>query len=676
MCGIAGIFGSHAPDRDLLAQMDASLRHRGPDDHDHWVDEDAGIALIHRRLAIVDLSPLGRQPMHSHDGRFVLIFNGEIYNHADIRGELEVEEARNWRGHSDTETFLEAISSWGLAKALERAVGMYAFALWDRKDRKLSLARDRFGEKPLYYGWAGRDLVFASELKAIRRHPKFQAEIDRRALRLFAARTYIPAPFSIYRRVFKLEPGCVLELDARAASTPLEEPPQVGGRAGGLHYWRYWSYRDVIAAGLANPIGSEREAVDELERVLAQAVQGQSMADVPVGAFLSGGIDSSTIVGLYQKYSSQKVRTFTISFKEAAFDEGDYARAVAKHFGTEHHEHVVTPSEAQAVIPSLPQMYDEPFADSSQIPTYLVSQAARQKVTVALSGDGGDELFGGYNRYFGTARLWSRLKHLPHPVRAAAAGTAGFVPAAAWDQVGRIALRGRVPQYFGTKVRKSLRTIVGARGLEDVFASFLDEWADEGSPVIGGEGAADLCSFDLDAGTGAPDALRMMYCDALSYLPDDIMCKVDRASMAVSLETRAPFLDHRVAALAARIPAAMNIQGGGGKHVLKELLFQEAPRALFDRPKAGFGIPVGEWIKGPLRPWAEELLDPALMRHEGWFDADLVLRRWHQHLAGTRDSTPALWAILMFQAWRREQISVEAAAASPEMEQPDLTKGK
>jgi asparagine synthase (glutamine-hydrolysing) len=666
MCGITGVFGDSRLEPETLLAMTRCLTHRGPDDEGLWTDAEAGIALGHRRLSIVDLSPAGHQPMHSQDGRLVIVLNGEIYNHAALRAELEAAGAApagGWRGHSDTETLLEAIAHWGLTGALDRVVGMFAFALWNRRERKLSLVRDRFGEKPLYYGWAGGDFLFASELKAMRRHPRFDAPIDRRALRLFTQRTYIPAPLSIYAGIFKLEPGCVLELDAEGARRPVAEPPAVGSSSGGLGCRRYWTYRDVLAAGLADPIASDGEAADALEPVLAAAVAGQSMADVPVGAFLSGGIDSSTIVALYQRYSTRPVRTFTIGFEEAAFDEADHARAVARHFGTEHHEHVVTPREAQQVIPLIPKIYDEPFADSSQIPTYLVSAAAREKVTVALSGDGGDELVGGYNRYFGTARLWSRLQLLPRPLRMAVAGPVGMVPAAAWDRLGRIALRGRAPPYFGAKVRKSLRTIVRAGGIQDVYETFLDEWAGDGSPVIGGEGGTQPCRFDLDAGAGVPDALRMMYCDALSYLPDDIMCKVDRASMAVSLETRAPFLDHRVAALAARIPAAMNIRGGGGKRILKALLLREAPASLFDRPKAGFGIPLGEWVKGPLRPWAEELLDPRRMREEGWFAPAVVQRRWQAHLSGQRDSTPAIWAILMFQAWLRQQSEAVREAA-------------
>ncbi|HEX8841513.1 MAG TPA: asparagine synthase (glutamine-hydrolyzing) [Sphingomicrobium sp.] len=663
MCGIAGILSPSAPSAELLERMGRALAHRGPDDEGAWLDAEAGVGLANRRLAIIDLSPAGHQPIHSSDGRFVLTFNGEIYNHRDLRSELEqrggVPEG-GWRGHSDTEALVEAISHWGLKPTLDRCVGQFAFALWDRRERRLSLVRDRFGEKPLYYGWAGDDFLFASELKAIRLHPNFSGAIDRRALRLFAARTYIPAPLSIYRGIYKLQPGCILEL-SRETRAPADAPTPESSE--GLSLTRYWSYRDVLREGLRNPIEDESEAIGELERVLARAVESQSLADVPVGAFLSGGIDSSAVVALYQKYSATPVRTFTIGFAEEAFNEADHARAVARHFRTEHHEQIVTAREAQDVIPKLPQLYDEPFADSSQIPTYLVSRFARQQVKVALSGDGGDELFGGYNRYFGTARLWSRLKLLPAPVRAAAAASGGLVPAAAWDRLGKAMSGKELPPFFGVKVRKSLKTVAAARNLEDLFASFIDEWPAGGSPVLGDEGDLEACSFDLDLGEEAPDALRMMYCDAASYLPDDILCKVDRASMAASLEAHAPYLDHRVAELAARIPLSMKIEGNRGKLILKKLLFREAPPELFERPKSGFAIPVGEWIKGPLRDWAEDLLDPAAMRTEGWFDPNAVARRWKEHLSGKQDSTAALWAVLTFQAWLREQ-RVETAAAA------------
>nr|WP_283937770.1 asparagine synthase (glutamine-hydrolyzing) [Sphingomonas hankyongi] len=665
MCGIAGVIGEAARDAGLLSRMAQTIAHRGPDDEGIWNDAEALIALVNRRLAIIDLSPHGHQPMLSADGRFVLTFNGEIYNHAELRDELEARGAvpsGGWRGHSDTETLLQAIASLRLEPALERCVGMYAFALWDRQERTLRLVRDRFGEKPLYYGWVAKDFMFASELKAIRAHPRFEGEIDRRALALYASRTYIPAPLSIYRRIFKLEPGCILDVPLDAAGKPLEEPPSTDSPASGLSVTRYWSYRDVLLSGLRDPIRDEDEVLFQLEFVLARAVQSQSIADVPVGAFLSGGIDSSAIVALYQKYSSQPVRTFTIGFREEAFNEADHARAVARHLGTEHNERVVTAREAQEVIPQLPRIYDEPFADSSQIPTFLVSRFAREQVTVALSGDGGDELFGGYNRYFGTGRFWSKLKLLPAPVRAALAAPLGRVPPSAWDLVGKGVLGKRRPPYFGAKVRKTMRSIAGARSLDGVFATFLDEWAGEPSPVLGADVDPKLCAFDLNL-PGAPDAMRMMYCDAVSYLPDDILCKVDRATMAASLEGHAPYLDHRVAALAARIPNGMKIRGGSGKHILRKLLYREAPRELFERPKAGFGIPVGEWIKGPLRDWAEGLLDSSSLSAEGWFDADIVRARWKQHLNGGRDSTQALWAILMFQAWVREERTDVAAAA-------------
>jgi len=665
MCGIAGVIGEGALDAGLPPRMARRIAHRGPDDEGIWTDPEAGVALVNRRLAIIDLSPQGHQPMLSGDGRFVLTFNGEIYNHAELREELDAKGAvprGGWRGHSDTETLLQAIAALGLEAALERCVGMYAFALWDRQERQLRLVRDRFGEKPLYYGWAGKDFVFASELKAIRVHPRFPGEIDRRALALYASRTYIPAPLSIHRGIYKLEPGCILDLPLHAVGRPLGEPPEVGAPGNGLTVSRYWSYRDVLRAGLEDPIRDEDEALFQLEYVLARAVQSQSVVDVPVGAFLSGGIDSSTVVALYQKYSSQPVRTFTIGFHEEAFNEADHARAVARQLGTEHNERMVTAREAQEVIPQLPEIYDEPFADSSQIPTFLVSRFAREQVTVALSGDGGDELFGGYNRYFGTARFWSKLKRLPAPLRAAVAAPFQKVSPGVWDLIGKIALRKGRPPYFGAKVRKTFRSIAGARTLDDVFATFLDEWAGELTPVIGGNRDTSLCSFDLDLAGGA-DSERMMYCDAVSYLPDDILCKVDRATMAASLEAHAPYLDHRVAALAARIPVDMKISGGRGKGILRKLLYREAPRDLFERPKAGFGIPVGEWIRGPLRPWAEELLDPVAMQSAGWFDTAAIRSRWEQHLSGQRDSTQAIWAILMFQAWLREQRSDVAAAA-------------
>jgi len=657
MCGIAGILTNEHADPSVVARMTDAVAHRGPDDSGIWTDADAGIGLGHRRLAIVDLTPSGHQPMLSADGRFVLIFNGEIYNHRDLRKQFEQEHgARQWRGTSDTETFVEGIAHWGLEETLRRSVGMYAFGLWDRRDRLLHLVRDRFGEKPLYYGWVGGSIAFGSEIKALRRAPGFDNPISREALGHFAARTYIPAPLSIYHRIFKVPPASILTIAPEAVARPREHAPEEGSE-GGITLFSYWSYRDIVRQGLADPITDEDEALERLEAVLAEAIGGQSMADVPIGAFLSGGIDSSTIVALYQKYSSVPVRTFSIGFEDAAFNEAEHAKAVARHLGTVHDERYVTVNETRDVIPQLPAMYDEPFADSSQIPTHLVSKFAREQVTVAVSGDGGDELFGGYNRYFAAQRFWERMRRIPSPVRAGLGSGLAAIPPAFWNKLIRMGSSG-APTHLGAKVQKGFRVAARSRGFDDLFDSFLDEWAGEASPVIGGSGGG---GFDL--GVDGPPAVRMMYADSVAYLPDDIMAKVDRASMAVALETRAPYLDHRVAALAARIPLSMKIRGGTGKLILRKLLYREAPAELFERPKAGFAVPVGEWIKGPVRPWAEELLDPVRMRAEGWFDPMPIERRWRQHLSGQRDSSVALWAILMFQAWLREQSGALAVAA-------------
>jgi asparagine synthase (glutamine-hydrolysing) len=660
MCGIAGLLGGlDSNNEDVLRSMARAIAHRGPDDEGVWLDREAGVGLAHRRLSIVDLSPLGHQPMLSSDGRYVIVFNGEIYNHVDLRTELGASGRHSgaWRGHSDTETLIEAIAAWGLQATLERCVGMFALALWDKRARSLSLARDRFGEKPLYYGWIGRDFVFGSELKALRQHPGFDNPINRRALQLFAARTYVPAPLSIYERIYKLEPACILTLDEEGARKPLSEPPSAGGSDRALRMEPYWSYRDVVRRGHDDPIADEREALDRLEHALAEAVRGQSVADVPVGAFLSGGIDSSTVVALYQKYSSDPVRTFSIGFEEAGFDEAAHAKAVAAHLGTVHAERYVTVKEAREVIPLLPDMYDEPFADSSQIPTHLVSRFAREQVKVAISGDGGDELFAGYNRHFAAPQMWQRLEMLPRAVRPMIALPLSRVPLPVWNLA-----RGRRPAHFGAKLQKAMRVAASARSFEDVCTSFLDEWSLQRSPIIGGD-ARDVSRLDLDLGPGVPDSIRIMYWDAVSYLPDDILCKVDRASMAVSLETRVPFLDHRVAELAARIPLSMKVRGGKGKHIVRELLYREAPRRLFERPKAGFAVPVGEWLKGPLRHWAEDLLDPKELTQDGFFDPQVVISRWREHLTGRQDATPALWSVLMFQAWKRKNNASEAKNA-------------
>lgn len=656
MCGIAGLLTKSRLDEALVCRLIKPLEHRGPDGEGVWLDPEAGIGFGHRRLAVVDLSPAGAQPMLSADGRLVLNFNGEIYNHAELRAALEAVGAvpeGGWHGHSDTEALLQAIAHWGLEHALERSVGMFAFALWDREARTLRLVRDRFGEKPLYYGWVGGDFLFASELKAMRAHPGFNNDIDRKALGQFAARTYVPAPRSIYRRIYKLEPGCILRVGQNAVTSPTDQAPKPDARAAnGLSLTRYWSYREVVRDGLADPIEDEATALDALEEALAAAVRGQSVADVPVGAFLSGGIDSSTITAIYQKYSNIPVRTFTIGFEELGFNEAVHANAVAEHLGTVHHELYVTVQEARDVIPLLPAMYDEPFADSSQIPTYLVSRFAREQVTVALTGDGGDELFGGYNRHFLAPRLWSRLNRIPRPVRALLTLPMARVSPRFWAATAGLVSPGRELEV-GLKMRKGFSLAANARTFDQLMATLLDEWALSPTVVVDGDPATP--SLDMDVGANASDSVRAMYYDAISYLPDDILCKVDRASMASSLETRVPFLDHRVARLAARIPISHKIAGSRGKLILRKLLNRHLPEQLFDRPKAGFGIPIGGWLRGPLRDWAEDLLAPRRMAEDGWFDAEMVSHRWKEHVSGRVDSTQAMWAILTFQAWLRGQ---------------------
>jgi asparagine synthase (glutamine-hydrolysing) len=620
-----------------MRRMVATLRHRGPDDEGIWIE--AGIGLGHRRLSVIDLSPNGHQPMVSHDGRYVLTFNGEIYNHGALRSALESEGVRGWRGHSDTETFLEAIASWGLERALRESVGMFALGLWDRQARKLFLARDRFGEKPLYYGRAGRAFLFASELKAIRAHSDFAGTIDRDALRIFAARGYVPAPRSIFREISKLEPGTILTVDGGDATIE-----------------RYWSYRKVVESGLANPLPNEEAARRELESALIAAIQGQSVADVPVGVFLSGGIDSSTIAALWRKHSSRELRTYSMGFEESGFDEAPYARAVANHLGTVHIESYVTSAEARDVIPLLPAIYDEPFADPSQIPTWLMSRLARQDVTVALSGDGGDELFGGYSRYRTAENLWRKMQRVPASMRHAVGAALGKLPSGVWDRLAA----NRAP-FPGARLQRTFHRLGGVDSLPELYRSFRDEWTGEPSPVIGAASDDPTCELDLDVADGS-DVVRMMYCDTVSYLPGDILCKVDRAAMAHSLEVRIPFLDHRVADVVARIPIGMKVRNGTDKYILKQLLFSHVPSHLFARPKAGFSVPIGSWLKGPLRPWAEDLLSRDRLDREGFFSGAMIQKRWQDHLAGKRDAAHSLWPILMFQSWNGQTTRSSHAA--------------
>jgi asparagine synthase (glutamine-hydrolysing) len=682
MCGFCGFITTDVSvlrrAQVEISRMSLAIENRGPDDAGCWSDASAGIGLGFRRLSILDLSSAGHQPMRSASGRFVMAFNGEIYNHSDLRDLISISQlgrsAQPWRGQSDSETLLACFEAWGLEQTLLKTVGMFAIALWDTQTRTLHLARDRFGEKPLYYGWAttastaAPAFVFGSELKALRAYPGFSNPVSREALALYMRFTYVPAPYSIYQNIFKLEPGCMLSIssnnsDAVPPSAPLR-PPAVQG---GLRMHRWWSLASVVEAGAQNLISSEEEALETLEQRLKEAVRVQSLADVPLGAFLSGGVDSSCIVALMQAQASSPVKTFTVGFEEAVFDESPHARAVAEHLGTEHNDLFVSAKQAQAVIADLPAIYDEPFADSSQIPMHLVCKAARQKVTVALSGDAGDELFGGYNRYFWGPRIWRRLAWLPYPGRQALGAAIRVVPTAGWDALSR-PMNALLPAAknlarAGVNAHKLATRLNGVRNIEDFYKSLVSEWQDPAQVVkgAGGENGGDKGGLLREPASMLTDPwpsagaeqhqLRMMYRDSMTYLPDDILCKVDRAAMATSLETRVPFLDHRVAELAWQLPLNMKIRNGQGKWALRQVLYKYVPKELIDRPKAGFAIPVGQWLRGPLKDWAEALLDEKRLEVEGYFYPKPIRDKWVQHLSGSFDHTPSLWAVLMFQSW-------------------------
>lgn len=645
MCGLAGGWSpaDFAALDAALPAMSGALRHRGPDADGSWTDPEAGIALGHRRLAILDLSPAGQQPMRSASGRWVIAFNGEIYNHLELRGALQAGGlAPAWRGHSDTETLLAGFEAWGVAGTVKRATGMFAFAVWDRAQRELTLARDRMGEKPLYYGWQGSGesacFLFGSELSALKRHPAFCAPIDRGALALYMRHGYVPAPYSIHAGIHKLEPGHLLRIGASQREPRLE---------------RYWSLEQVAASGQADPFaGSDAEAADALESLLRAAIGRQMLSDVPLGAFLSGGIDSSTVVALMQAQSSAPVRTFSIGFHEAGYNEAEHAKAVAAHLGTAHTELYMRPEQALEVIPRLPSIYSEPFADSSQIPTYLVSALARRDVTVALSGDSGDELFGGYNRYVLANRMWGGVSRIPAPLRRLAAAAMRTPSVDAWN-AGVRPVRGLLPgalrlANLGDKIHKAAG-VLDVRTLDALYLGLVSHWPD--GMVPGASPHPTALDAAMPGLAGLDGIHRMMALDALTYLPGDILAKVDRAAMAVSLETRVPFLDHAVVEFAWRLPLAMKLRDGQGKWLLRQVLHRHVPRALLERPKMGFGVPIDTWLRGPLRDWAEALLDEATLRTQGFFDPGPIRARWHEHLSGKRNWQHHLWDVLMFQAW-------------------------
>ena len=642
MCGLVGFLGGDSLEgkegtEALLQRMADTISYRGPNDSGYWCDMDQQIGLGHRRLSIVDLSSAGQQPMISPSGRYVIVFNGEVYNHFDLRKELG---ESSWRGHSDTESLLACFDRWGIQGAIERVVGMFAFAVWDKSENTLFLGRDRIGEKPLYYGWQGSSFMFASELKALKKHPAFKAEISRESVCLFLRYSYVPAPYSIYSGIQKLEPGCLLSLPQN------QREPKI---------WKYWSAIDLIKQGINSPFsGTPLEAVDELELLAKDAIKQQMVADVPLGAFLSGGKDSSTVVALMQAQSTQKIKTFSIGFHEEGYNEAVYAKAIAQHLGTDHTELYVPPNIARAVIPNIPSLYDEPFSDSSQIPTFLVAQLARQHVTVSLSGDAGDELFGGYNRYQMTASMWKKIELLPRSLRKLIAKGVEAIQPQAWDNFCKYIPGSNRFVNIGDKLHKGAG-VMASRSIDELYLRLVSLLPDPEALVIGGREPDTLLTGKKPDLTGLCDVESMMALDLLTYLPDDILVKVDRAAMAVSLETRVPFLDHRIVEFAWTLPLSVKIRDGEMKWPLNQMLYRYLPRELIDRPKMGFGIPIHDWLRGPLEEWAEELLDEARLKAEGIFHPAPIRALWESHLSGHRNLGHYLWNVLMFQLWLEKQ---------------------
>lgn len=650
MCGITGFISSahiDSEDINVIKKMADRISSRGPDSCGYWTD--AVVALGHRRLSILDLSDHGAQPMHSLSKRYTLIFNGEIYNNSDLRAELDVNHIL-WRGHSDTETLLAGFDLWGVKNTVQKCIGMFAFAVWDNFNRNLILCRDRIGEKPLYYGWQKGDrgdaFLFGSELKALTVHPFFSASISRNSLCLLMRHNCIPAPYSIYHGIFKLEPGSLLTVSLEHQEPKIES---------------YWSSANSVIAAMDEPFsGSPEQAIIELEEVLTSAVRRQMTADVPVGAFLSGGIDSSTIVAMMQKLSVNPVKTFTLGFDVEGYNEAIHAKAIAKHLGTDHTELYVSPRQALEVIPHLASLYCEPFSDSSQIPTYLVSKLARQQVTVSLSGDGGDELFCGYNRYVLTQKLWRSLSVLPVGVRHLASRGLTALSPKGWNVLMAM-LQGFLPNALqlaspGDKLHKAAGVLT-AKSVDELYLGLVSQWADPASVVIGGREPPTLLtshSIELDC---LDEIQKMMVLDVLTYLPDDILVKLDRASMGVSLESRVPFLDHRLMEFAWSLPQNLKLREGTSKWVLRQVLYRHVPKEFIDRPKMGFGVPIGDWLRGPLLEWAEELLDESRLLREGYFHPKPIRQKWTEHLSGKRNWQHHLWTVLMFQAWLEETQS-------------------
>lgn len=644
MCGFAGVLtgrpASSLALRETVDRMAEAVAHRGPNDAGVWVDEACGLALGHRRLSVIDLSSAGHQPMTSPCGRFILVYNGEIYNHQDLRRELRsVGGHFDWDGHSDTETLLAMLCHWGVEGALKRLNGMFAFALWDQAERSLYLARDRMGEKPLYYGRSGGTFLFGSETKALKKHPDWQDDVDRDALRLYLRYNYIPAPWSIFCGIRKLLPAHYVVVRERGSK--ISEPRC------------YWNLGQIAEAGVTDAQSDDVALTDELDTLLRDSISRRMISDVPLGAFVSGGIDSSTVVAIMQSQSARPVKTFTIGFHEARFNEAEHAKAVATHLGTDHTEVYVGPKEVLAIVPRLPAIWDEPFSDSSQIPTLMVSELARQHVTVSLSGDGGDELFCGYNRYNQGYRVWRKLALFPRPLRQLFARFLCALPGPSLDAlIGLLPKRFQVPR-LSDRLPK-LADVVTADTPESYYHRLVSQWTDPADVVRRGREPPMLCG----PWEGLPHLLgvreRMMYLDSLSYFPDDILTKVDRASMAVSLEARVPLLDHRVVEFAWRVPIELKYRDGKGKWILRQVLERYVPNRLTERPKMGFGVPIEHWLRGPLRDWSEALLDEKRLRKEGFFDPAPIRQKWREHISGRRSWQYHLWNVLMFQAWLEE----------------------
>lgn len=638
MCGLSGFYKYFSSEQEadkLLNVMGAVISHRGPDDSGTWFDKTNGVGFSHRRLAIVDLTAAGHQPMHSYSGKYVIAFNGEIYNHVILRGLLEKEATISWNGSSDTETLLQAFEIWGVEKTIEQTIGMFAMAVWNTVSNKLTLIRDRLGEKPLYYGWQNDTLIFGSELSSIKLHPKFEAEIDRNALSMYMRQGYISSPYSIYQGIKKLNAGTMIHFDVNC-----EHPEEL----------TYWSASNTIIDGAKKSYqGTLAEAVTELEGVLGDAVERQMAADVPLGAFLSGGVDSSTIVALMQLRSSKPVKTFSIGFHEEGYNEALYAKEVARHLGTEHTELYATTEDALAVIPHLASIYSEPFADSSQIPTYLVSKMAKEHVTVSLSGDGGDELFSGYSRYKRTADAWNKIQLFPVPVRKLTAFFLKSVPTSFWDR-----LFSFHSSNFGDQIHKGADALKST-SFENFYANYLMAHTREPEHmVIGGRDPLYSQQFSTEENSlGLYDKMSLL--DLKTYMIDDILCKVDRAAMAVSLETRVPLLDHTVVEFTAKLTMNIKRLNGGIKWPLRQILYKYVPKELIERPKKGFGIPLEKWLREGLRDWADNLLDFDKISEQGYLNPMLVEKLWNEHKEGKRNWSYILWNILMFQAWLENQ---------------------